>query len=212
MDDAELQRRKDLCAAKIDRISRTRPSSRPAPRLRFVAKHQSHARFNHRLNEIKVAVAGVLDDPAMTDGMIEAMVAHEMGHWADPDLATSIKRSVIVTYSCIALGLIVAIAIAVRTGHVDNATILPIVIAGGAGYGLSIALSPFLQWKGEYSADRFAAESTSPDTIISLMEHFRAQESRYAPLSTFATHPSRTRRIRRIELDTSTGSVPPPIR
>lgn len=209
MDDAELQRRKDLCAAKVDRISRATPSSRPAPRLRFVAKQQSHARYNHRLNEVKVAAAGVLDDPAMTDGMIEAVVAHEMGHWADPESAASIKRSVIVTYSCIGLGVLIAIGIAVGTGVVDNNTLMLMFLAVGAGYGCSIALSPFLHWKDEYFADRFAAESTSPDTVVSLMKHFRAQESRFAPLFTFANHPSRTRRIRRIELDTMTEIVPP---
>src|SRR3546814_12113327 len=59
-------------------------------------KEKGHGRFTPRINEVKIGVAGVLDDPAMTDGMIEALVAHEMGHWADPDLDSAMFRSRIV--------------------------------------------------------------------------------------------------------------------
>ncbi|ORI21826.1 hypothetical protein BH686_04325 [Rhodococcus erythropolis] len=150
-------------------------------------------------------MAGVLDDPALTDGMIEAVVAHEMGHWADPESATSIRRSVIVTFSCAGLGVLGAIGIAVGTNVVNNGTLMLMFLAIVVGFGCSLALSPIMQWKDEYFADRFAAEATSADTVISLMRHFQAQETRSLAIE----HPSRARRIRRIEVDALTESAPP---
>lgn len=205
MDAGELQRRKDLCAATLDRLGRiTPPSLRPPPRLRFVAKEKGHGRFTPRINEVKIGVAGVLDDPAMTDGMIEALVAHEMGHWADPDLDSAMFRSRIVCLPVLALGFLVPIALGVRallTGDATNlvAYALLALMVGIVG---AHALSPFFEWRGEYFADRFAVESTSAEKVIALMKHFRAQGSRFPSHS----HPSRDQRIRRIEFDSNTAS------
>lgn len=205
MDAAELQRRKELCTATLDRLGRvTPPSLRPAPRLRFVAKVKGHARFTPRINEVKIGVAGVLDDPAMTDGMIEALVAHEMGHWADPDLDAAMFRSQIVCLPVLALGFLVPLGLVVRalvTGDATNLVVYALV-ALTVGIVGSCALSPFFDWRGEYFADRFAAESTSAAKVISLMKHFLAQGSRLPS----PTHPSRARRIRRIELASITAS------
>lgn len=211
MDAAELQRRQDLCAATLDRLGRIAPPSlRPPPRLRFVAKEEGHARFTPRINEVKIGVAGVLDDPAMTDNMIEALVAHEMGHWADPDLDAAMFRSRIVCLPILALGFLIPLGLIVRALLTGDATNLVVhaLVALAVGVVGAYALTPLFQWRGEYFADRFAAESTSTEKVISLMKHFRAQGSRFSSHS----HPSRDRRIRRIELDTITGSVPPPIR
>jgi hypothetical protein len=205
MDAAELQRRKDLCAATLDRLGRvTPPSLRPPPRLRFVAKEKGHGRFTPRINEVKIGVAGVLDDPAMTDGMIEALVAHEMGHWADPDLDAAMFHSRIVCLPVLALGFLIPIGLAVRALATGDATNLVVysVVALMVGIVGAHALSPFFEWRGEYFADRFAAESTSAEKVISLMKHFLAQGSRFSSHS----HPSRARRIRRIERNAISAS------
>src|SRR3546814_762822 len=130
MDDAELQRRKDLCTATIERIARDVPAQRPAPSIRYVDKLSAHGRFVAGKNEIQTGIVGDLGDPAFDDGMIEALAAHEMGHWADPDLDTAMFRSRIVCLPVLALGFLVPLGLVVRalvTGDATNLVVYALV-------------------------------------------------------------------------------------
>ena len=195
MDDAELQRRKDLCTATIERIARDVPAQRPAPSIRYVDKLSAHGRFVAGKNEIQIGIVGDLGDPAFDDGMIEALAAHEMGHWADPTLDATMRRSQIVCNTPFVVGVLAGLAIALHAAITTNADqVYAAVAALVFGVMLQVMFSPFFDWKGEFFADRFAAAQTSPDKVVALLARFG---TRWMWIPT-PTHPSRAQRVRAV--------------
>ncbi|MCW2093452.1 UNVERIFIED_ORG: hypothetical protein M2328_006805 [Rhodococcus erythropolis] len=195
MDDAELQRRKDLCTATIERIARDVPAQRPAPSIRYVDKLSAHGRFVAGKNEIQIGIVGDLGDPAFDDSMIVALAAHEMGHWADPTLDATMRRSQIICNAPFVLGVLTGLAIALHAAITTNADQVYAALAALVfGVMLQVTLSPLFDWKGEFFADRFAAVHTSPDKVVALLTRFG---TRWMWIPT-PTHPSRAQRVRAV--------------
>ena len=195
MDDAELQRRKDLCTATIERIARDVPAQRPAPSIRYVDKLSAHGRFVAGKNEIQIGIVGDLGDPAFDDSMIEALAAHEMGHWADPTLDATMRRSQIVCNTPFAIGVLIGLAVIIHAALTANADQVYTAVASiVVGVMLQVMFSPFFDWKGEFFADRFAAVHTSPDKVVALLARFG---TRWMWIPT-PTHPSRAQRVRAV--------------
>jgi Zn-dependent protease with chaperone function len=203
VDRDELERRAGLCATTIGRICRDRGTQKEEPTLRL-----SHGRTEHkgfyarRVNELRVRTTSFLDDPETTDQMIEGVIAHELGHWADPDFDLRTRRSLAVCAMgfggtvVIAGGLMGSHLLGLQLGGYSFGGVGTVLIAmlGVVPVGIAVTLLilALVDWPAEYFADRFAASVVGSQAVVALLDSLDGQ-SLPNP-----SHPSPKQRAQRV--------------
>lgn len=184
-----VQRRQQRCRQLIDDISVRTPAPRSRPDVVFIDKPSgaSRGRFWWRHNRITLVIPGFLDDPSIPDDAIDAIVAHEMGHWADPDVAAESRRAVLVGVPILMAGAALVLASLLLSPIPSVVAALSAALAFVAAF---YAMARF-SWPGEERADRFAVEQVGAEAVVSMLDGTPKKAAR----GVSPTHPSVRRRV-----------------
>lgn len=186
-----VQRRQQRCLELVADISSRTQGPRTPPDVVFVDKINgvTRGRFSWRDNQVLVAIRGFLDDPTTPDCAIDAVVSHEMGHWADPDVAIEARRAIMVGPPLLVVTAVLMV--------IANLPLPPIAcIVAGLSAPVMCVVAFFgiahFSWPGEERADRFAVDHVGVDAVVTMLEH----PPKKAVRRPTPTHPSLRRRIR----------------
>ncbi|GAA1890452.1 M48 family metalloprotease [Williamsia serinedens] len=196
--DPLLAARRELVRATFDEAVAHLGSNRQPPALRIERGKRGswRGRYDERSNTVHICETGFVADPAVPADALRFVVAHEVGHWSDPDLTRQSRRAIL----CM-LPPVVAFAAALI---VLIASVLPdpgapppwfgFTIAGVAALAL-VCLVPFAYFKHptEFYADAAAARVVGRDAALRSM---RAETNSRFPSY---THPRWSTRIARVE-------------
>ncbi|MEW2019309.1 M48 family metalloprotease [Rhodococcus sp. NPDC076796] len=185
---AELTRRKTLCENTIrDICARTVASTdgggpaqnpRPTPALHFTERRGGYYRW--KANRIEIGEK-YLGEPSRTDDEIRALIGHELGHWADPDLVRACRLG------GTALALTVPLGLAVMFSIVFSALGVALSMFAILTFVMCV-LTPWASWGSEFYADQFAVRAVGSEAVVELLGSLG---SRFPS----PTHPSPARRV-----------------
>lgn len=197
-------RRQLRCRELVSDISSQRQGPRPRPNVVFVDKADgaTRGRFSWRHNRVTVVIPGFLDDPTIPEGTVDAVVAHEMGHWADPDVARQSYRAVAIGVPLLMLSATLLIAQLLLSPPASLAAALSAVaMCAAAFYAIR-----YFSWPSEERADRFAVDWVGADAVVSMLERPLKKAAR----GSTPTHPSvrrRRRLVQRAEQELRSGTA-----
>ncbi|RAL31022.1 M48 family metalloprotease [Rhodococcus sp. AQ5-07] len=194
MDSGELIRRKTVCAETMDRISSSTDSVHSVPTLKFVKKSGRCGFYNRKKNEVSIREKDFLSEPSTSDGVVEAVVVYELGHWADPKFDTRCRRSsVAILMSVMPAGLVALGFLVVKLfGGSDLFSLLATVAVMLGVLALHVVV-PFFSWSSEYEADRFAASIMDKGSVVEFLESLVGQR---LPRPSHPSPASRAARVR----------------
>jgi Zn-dependent protease with chaperone function len=158
-----------------------RMSINPGSTRFVVGKGSSSANVRRRLLRDTISVGDELMRDA-SDEEIMAILGHELGHILKRHL--SIKGAWNVLYFFAFLAVIYMAGQSHSSAILATTSLLALILAGVP-----------LNWRIEYSADRFSAEKLGPSPIVSALEKLKV----FYPDCASFTHPPLSRRIRRIQ-------------
>lgn len=188
-----VQRRQQRCQDLVSDISSRTHGPWSPPDVEFTDKAgASRGNFSWRKNRLTVVVPGFLDDPATLDESIDAVVAHEMGHWADPYLVRDSHRAIWSGPPLIfaaAASLLLTLFLPPLPSLVAALSTIATTVAG-------VYLMARFSWPGEERADRFAVDHVGIDAVVAMLENPPKKAAR----GVTPTHPSMRRRIRLVRL------------
>ncbi|WP_179220101.1 M48 family metalloprotease [Rhodococcus sp. NCIMB 12038] len=184
-----MQRRQQRCRELVSDISSRIHGPWTPPDVVFVDKAGStRGGFSWRHNRVTVVVPGFLDDSATLDDSIDAVIAHEMGHWADPDVVTEARRAVMAGVPLLAVSAVLLVVSLLLPPLPSAAAALSAIVTLVAALWVIARLS----WPGEERADRFAVDQVGIDAVVAMLENPPKKAARGAT----PTHPSMRHRIR----------------
>lgn len=194
-----VQRRQQRCLQLIADISDRTPAPRRRPDVVFLERTSgpSRGRFSWRHDRITLVIPGFLDDPSLPDDAIDAVVAHEMGHWADPDVAAESRRAVVVGIPILMAGAALLLASLLLSPIPSAVAILAGAVACVAAFYAMACFS----WPGEERADRFAVEQVGAEAVVAMLESTPKKAAR----GISPTHPS----VRRRTILAREAGIPP---
>lgn len=158
-----------------------RMSINPGNTRFVVRKRSSSASVRRWPSRDTIAVGEQLLQNA-SDGEIMGILGHELGH--------ILKRHLSIRGALNSAYFFAFLAVSYEAGRSHAAAVLSV-----AGLlGLFLAGVP-LNWRTEYTADKFSADKLGPSPMISALERMKM----YYPDCASLTHPPLSRRIRRIQ-------------
>lgn len=187
VDATELARRKVLCENTLRDVCShidTLPGSdglarRPTPDLFFTEGKGGFYRW--KSNRVEIGEKS-LAKSSTTDEEIKALIGHELGHWADPDLVRSCALGGAALALTGPLGVALLLAITLSAGTVALVMFALLIVA-------FYVLAPLGSWRSEFYADRFAARIVGTEAVVQLLGSMNSQRIPQP------THPSPARRI-----------------
>lgn len=170
--------RDQLLAARRELVHRTVAESveklgghLPPPDVDFGRTAGPDGRFVLKHNRVEIRGEGFLDDPSVSVARIRATVAHEVGHWADPTMASVARRTTIM------LTVIGALLIAAATGVVVMSVasgqprgVAPLLVTLLASVLVGVVLMARWCWPQEYFADRAATQVAGAEAVIEMVD------------------------------------------
>lgn len=196
--DTLVTARQELVHATVQQSISQLTSHRQAPRVKFTdpSRGVSSGRFQAKPNQIAIRVRGFLDDPTVSDEVIRATVAHECGHWADPDLDARSKRAriYVAPMFIVLAAAMVIIVLSSPAFNTGNPTMAPLALFSGVlATTLSLVGASRCYWPGEYHADQAAAQVVGVPAVIAMLRTF--PDSKMPT----PTHPTPNARIQRCQ-------------
>jgi hypothetical protein len=167
---------------------------RAHPTVEFTeARKPASGHYGHGANVITIRIPGFLDDPGTSDGAIQATVAHECSHWADPmlDVHRRLVLLCVVPAFLLFLAAMPVIIISPLLGwrpEIGGPIVVFSILAGAILFAIAVRISH----RGEYEADRMAANLVGKTAVIEMLRTFPHQHR------ATDTHPSPKARIRRL--------------
>lgn len=180
--------RQQLVLTTVAEAVRATPSRRRAPSVAFEVTSTTalRSKYDGRHNQVRFRVRGFLDDPAVADDTIRAVVLHETGHWADRWRRPGDYGIAAGIWMVAAGGIVYLLGCVLLFTHTSTLGAWALVVGPPIAVLGVLTISAW-SWPAEYRADAFAAQRIGAKAVVAMVitgRHPRAS----------ITHPSHGRR------------------